>query len=140
MQSAPSLAAALELTFPDGHNRPADATKLVHVVLIARHVTPNLCGPILSVALGHPRAALASMTVPEATVHEDEFAPSDKRKVGLAEYVCPMQPVPEAKICHEASYDQLRTCTGATYRPHRAATSISRVGHDLRMAVCPDCR
>lgn len=75
-------ASARCLALPDHYDAPVSSSQLPANALIPGYVLPKLTPPERAIALWMVREAAARMTMPEASVHEDDCAVSNQDNVG----------------------------------------------------------
>ena len=90
--------------FPYDDNGPCTFPEKFARSIIALSVSSNFRDPILSVGFRHSRSSLASMTMPEATVHEDRYTVPWKSQIRLAREGGIMKPVPKPCGVNPSSY------------------------------------
>ncbi len=98
------------LALPDHQRRPAVRLQCGDRGGVARAVACDLGAPIRGVVLGLTRTARTIVAVPEAAVHEDDFAHRAEDEIGFAGKLCAVQPIAPAiaQRPHRRAHDKLR--------------------------------
>lgn len=82
MESVPDDVRFAQLAFPNDKCRPTHCRKRCYGTPIPFDVAANLCNPVVTILLRHPRAASTIVAMPEATIDEYRLARPDISDVG----------------------------------------------------------
>ena len=95
LEARAKLRAMFGLAVPDDQNLPAEFFERGNMLSVARDVAVEFGRPVAGVGfrLARIEAACLGVEVPEAAVHEDDFAACAKNEIGLAGQVFAMQAV-----------------------------------------------
>lgn len=103
------------------------------MLCITRHIARKLGTPITFVGFRLARIETLGIRVqmPEAAMHEDDFAARAKNKIGLAGQIARVQPVTEAEGMDKAANDEFRFSVFRLNRRHvgRAPGWGEVIGH-----------
>jgi hypothetical protein len=97
-----------QLTFPDGQHLPALSRKGPLVPCVPSAITFQLPGPEIKARLGHARERAIRVTVPEASVHKDDFVFPPKHKIWTAWQILLMEMVAVAEGGYKLTDKYLR--------------------------------
>ena len=85
---------------------------------VPRPVAGDLGDPVGAMLLGHPRAALAVMSMPETAMHEDRDPAADIGDVRRARDVAPIEPVARGDGVEAFAQEEFGLRVLAAHRAH----------------------
>lgn len=114
------------LAFPDNERSPPQTFQGDGVPLIAAFVAEDLLQPVFTIGLRNPGSSATTVTMPETTVHEDNFAFAGEDDVGLAGKILRMETVSKSHGVQQAADGEFRRGVGAFDGAHCAAALFGR--------------
>ena len=115
-----------ELTFPDDQNAPACSPELTASCAVTCDIACKLLGPEGRACLRCGSTVLASVTVPEASMHKDHRSQPPQDDVRLSGQVARMEPKPKPQCMHHPLDGKLGRRVATLHGGHAARALLPR--------------
>lgn len=136
------LAVCSKFALPDDEDLPAEFAQLLLLPMIAPNVRLELAHPEIHPKAGDIGKPAIGMSMPEASVNEDDDRFRREHKVGTPRQTAASQDIAKPSRMEAASHHQFGLRVPATDALHHAATGrrIDDVGHIASRAACSSGR
>ena len=132
------LAVCSKFALPDDEDLPSEFAQLLLLPIIAPHVRLELAHPEFHPSAGNTGEPATGMSMPEASVNEDDDRFRREHKVGTPGQIAASQDIAKPPRMEASSHQQFGLRVPATDALHHAATGrrIDDVGHAASRAAC----
>src|ERR1035441_7400081 len=123
-----------QFTLPYDSDMPTLGLQSSDATGISQTVTGDLLLPIVLICFWHPRSAHAIMSVPEASVNENDLPKSRKDHIRPTREILPMEPIAVPHGVDQAAHYHLWFGVFTLDRAHGSAASLGILFH-LRSSI-----
>src|SRR5216684_2697507 len=129
-----------QLAFPNRQRLPPLARKLPFISFVPSLVSFELWLPKIQTGFRHPGESAASVTVPEAAMHENNLAPRSENEVGAARQILLVKPVAIAQREDQSADQHLGARVPGSHARHDLRPFSARDRVHKRFMFLSDCR
>jgi hypothetical protein len=127
---SPNALLVPQFTLPKNQCLPSGATQCVQSPSVKHLIAFDFLDPVSAIILMHARSACAIVSVPKASMDENDLPPSRKDHIGFAGEILTMEPVTAAHAMSEATHHKFRRRVAA-FTAHSPAALLWRFIHRL---------
>lgn len=114
------------LALPDRHHRPSEASKLSLDSSVTRHIPLQFGNPVVSATLGLSLSEAAGVTMPPASVNENNLPPTRKHEIRRARKLAAMEAESVAERVAKAAHQHFWLGVRVADATHHVASLLFR--------------